>query len=347
MEKIDMTTIIIKSFNRPFYLDRCLKSLSLYIKGEYEIIILDDGTPKKYLEKIIQLYPNIILKKSNQFEEKNRSIEDNIKTGKPIDGFSIPTDLWYNAIRNSSDYVLVIEDDVWLTDYTNLNEIVEMMKTRNIVLTKLGWLGNFRDDQFCDIKPLSETLHQLSPKNMFTSNKFIMDLFMYNKLKFFSILYKLGVVDNLTKRKYWAINSILMGLYKKEYWLSIWEDAKGRVDEKQQLRNAAAYYHKNREIKFARTSKELLKTTFKSSATGSYHKEVNQFDVNRMNYILNEAWLIGEFDSMENYPKDFSDDYIKSFLEISNHPYAQYNEWFKWANKFRDQYRKNGAEVDN
>ena len=32
----------------------------------------------------------------------------------------------------------------------------------------------------------------------------------------------------------------------------------------------------------------------------------DHFDVNRMNYIFNEAWLKGEFNAMENYPKDFS-----------------------------------------
>ena len=342
-----MITIIIKSFNRPYYLERCLNSLTQYGKGNFKIIVLDDGTPEKYLLKITQLFPTIILKKSNQFLEKNHSIEENIKTGKPIDGFTIPTNLWYNTVKESSDYVLVIEDDVWFIEQINFDHIVSEMIKNKIVLTKLGWLGNYRDDQFCEIKSLSQTLNQITPKNMFTSNKFFMNLFMYNKFKFFTILYKLGIVDNLTKRKYWAINSILMGLYQKDYWLSIWEDAKGKVDEKQQLRNAAAYYHKNKNIRFARTTKEILKTTFKSSATGSYHDNSNGFDVNRMNYILNEAWLKGAFNALENLPKDFSDEYIQRFLEKENHQNAQFNDWMSWADKFREQYRSNGAEVNN
>ena len=47
------------------------------------------------------------------------------------------------------------------------------------------------------------------------------------------------IILNFILEKYWSINSILMGLYDKKYWLAIWKDAAGRVDEKQQLRNAA------------------------------------------------------------------------------------------------------------
>jgi glycosyltransferase involved in cell wall biosynthesis len=342
-----MTTIIIKSFNRPHYLDRCLHSIYLHVKGSFEVKVLDDGTPPLYLEKIATKYPNALILQSNQYKEKIKAIEENITSAKPIDGFTIPTDLWFNTVNSSSDFVLVTEDDVWFTKSIDLDELVNEMKSFSIPLLKLGWLGNYSDDKNYRIKQLSEHIYQTQPVDLFTSNKVVMDLFMYNKYKFFTILYKLGLVDNETKRKYWGINSILMGLYQKEYWLSIWEDAKGEVDEKQQLRNAAVWYHKNKKAVFARTNQEVLKTTFQSSATGSYHEYGNHFDVNRMNYILNEAWLKDEFDAMENYPKDFSDYYIKSFLDQANHPDAQYEEWYKWAEKFRAQYRNLGAEVDN
>lgn len=341
-----MITIIVKSFNRPYYLDRCLKSIYQNVKGEFEIKVLDDGTPKQYLEVIQSKYPNVNIFISNQYLEKIQAIEDNILNGKKIDGFTIPTDLWYHEVKTSSDYVLVTEDDVWFTKFINIDEVVREMKSFSIPLLKLGWLGNYSDDKNLIIDKLSDHLNKTQPKKLFTSNKFVMDMFMYNKYKFFTVLYKLGLVDNKTKRKYWSLNSILMGLYQKEYWLSIWEDAKGKVDEKQQLRNAAAWYHKNKKVIFARANQEVLKTTFKSSATGSYHEYGNHFDVNRMNFILNEAWLKGEFDVMENYPKDFSDDYIKTFLDRENHVDAQYSAWFQWAEKFRQQYRNLGAEVD-
>ena len=83
---------------------------------------------------------------------------------------------------------------------------------------------------------------------------------------------------------------------------------------------------------------------FKLVISSTWRKD---YSIQKMNYILNEAWLKDEFDAMENYPKDFSDHYIKSFLDQANHPDAQYEEWYKWAEKFRAQYRNLGAEVDH
>ena len=38
-----------------------------------------------------------------------------------------------------------------------------------------------------------------------------------------------------------------MGFWQKEYWLHIWKNARGKVDEKQQLRNASNYYRKHQD----------------------------------------------------------------------------------------------------
>ena len=344
-----MISIIIKSFNRPYYLDRCITSIYRNVKGNFIIKVVDDGTPEQYLQKLKDKFPLVDFKTSLQYNSKTKAIDENLTLGKKIDGFSIPTDLWYKEVKNStSEYVLVTEDDVWFTKEINLNTISSQMKTQKTALTKLGWLGNFSDDKFVEIKSITSDLNTTYPKKIFTSNEFVMDLFMYNKYKIFSILYRFGMVDSQTKHKYWSLNSILMGLYQKEYWLHIWKDAKGKVDEKQQLRNASTWFNKNKSNKnfVARTTSEVMNTTFKSSATSSYHEYGNNFDVNRMNHILNEAWLKNDFDAMQNYPKDFSDDYIKIFLEQENHPDAQYEEWFIWAEQFRKQYRNLGAQVD-
>lgn len=340
-----MTTIIIKSFNRPYYLERCLQSIYSCVKGNFELKILDDGTPTKYLGIIKSKFPEAKIITSAQYPDKIQAIEDHITMGKKIDGFAIPTDLWYNEVKSSADYVLVTEDDVWFTKKINLDAIVKEMQHYQIPLVKLGWLGMRNDEAYCKNQKLTDHLDDFTPKGLFTSNKLVMDWFMFNKYKFFTVLYKLGIVDNTTKEKYWSINSILMGLYDKKYWLAIWKDAAGRVDEKQQLRNAAAWYNRNKKALFAKASVEVMKTTFQSSATGSYHEYDSRLDVNRFNYIINEAWFQGQFDVMENYPKDFSEPYIRSFLDQVNHPDSQYSEWMAWAEKFKNQYRNIGAEV--
>ncbi|WPC16250.1 hypothetical protein LEQ04_05505 [Riemerella anatipestifer] len=135
-----------------------------------------------------------------------------------------------------------------------------------------------------------------------------------------------------------------MGLWKKEYWLEVWKDAKGRVDEKQQLRNAAAYYnkHKNNPNFIARLSKEAMKTTFQSSATNSYHEYGFKVDINYINYLLNEAWYNDKLDSMQNYPNDFSTEYLETFFDDK----VDKNEYRKWVEQFKNQYRNLGCSIE-
>ena len=67
----------------------------------------------------------------------------------------------------------------------------------------------------------------------------------------------------------------------------------GKVDEKRQLINASVYYKKNQNNPnfVAKLKQESMKTTFQSSATKSYHEYGFDFDVNRFNHLINEAWL--------------------------------------------------------
>jgi hypothetical protein len=85
----------------------------------------------------------------------------------------------------------------------------------SLSILKLGWLGNKKDDEFVEISEIAEEILRVEPKNLLLFPEFFNDLFFYNKFKFFTILYKLGIVDNTTKRKYWALNSILMGFWEK------------------------------------------------------------------------------------------------------------------------------------
>lgn len=339
-----MTDIFIKSYNRIFYLDRCIASIYQLVEGEYQITVLDDGTPKKYLDKLQEKYPNIQVKCSQNYPQKAKAVEENILYGKKIDSFNIPTDLWRNAAENASEYFIMTEDDVWFTEKMNVNELAHQAKENKISLLKLGWLNNYKDDQWVRLLGINENLVATQPKDLFLSYSFIMDLFFYNKYKFFTLGYKLKIFDNYTKLKYWALNSILMGLWHKDYWNFVWKDAQGKVDEKQQLRNAAIYYrkHKNNPYFIARLNKESMSTTFQSSATNSYHEYGFDFDVNVFNHLISEAWYKENFDVMQNFPKDFSTDYWERFIEHK----INTAEFRKWVEQFKNQYRNLGCEIE-
>ena len=166
----------------------------------------------------------------------------------------------------------------------------------------------------------------------------------YIQYKFFTVLYKLKIVDNLTALKYWALNSILMGFYKKKYWMEIWKEMDGKVDEKKQLINASVFYkkHKKNASFISRLKTEAMKTTFQSSATNSYHEYGFDFDVDLFNHLINEAWLRGDFNAMENYPNDFSLDYFAHFVSDK----INTAEFEKWVARFKSQYRQMGCNVE-
>ena len=339
-----MVTILIKSFNRPFYLDRCLASIYRFVKGNYAIRILDDGTPEKYLNKIKSKYPEVDIQRSSQYAQKVKKIRENLQSGKEIDGFQIPTQMWIDAVKRSTDFVLVTEDDVWFTKPVELEEITMQMKNHEIDLVKLGWHGNTDAFKELDTAIISRDLNRSYPKKLFTSNRWLMHIFMHNKFKFFSLLYRFGLVDHGTQQKYWQLNSILMGVWQKDYWLYVWKDMEGRVDEKTQLRNAAVWFHqrkKNLNI-VAMSREECMKTTFQSSATNSYHQSDFDFDVNYFNHLINEAWFNESFDVMQNFPNDFSLSYFQQFLDEK----VKVEEFQKWVAQFKDLYRNLGAIVD-
>lgn len=336
--------IIIKSFNRPFYLDRCISSINKYVSGDFRIKVLDDGTPEQYLDKIRKKHPNVEILLSDNYDKKVDAIKVNLLSGKPINGIEIPTKFWYDNVKNASEYVVVTEDDVWFTNAININELSNQAKTLDINLIKLGWLGNESERNDLIIDSISDNLESAQPKPLPYFPKKLMEAFFYNQYKFFTILYKLGQVDNLTQRKYWALNSILMGFFNKEYWLKIWEGMNGKVDEKRQLINAALFYKKNKNNPnfISKLKLEAMKTTFQSSATNSYHEYGFDFDVNRFNHLINEAWLKDEFDAMENFPKDFSIEYFKRFISEK----INFTEFQKWADQFRKQYENMGCKTE-
>lgn len=340
-----MTHILVKSFNRAYYLDRCLQSIQQFVEGDYQIVVLDDGTPKKYLDKIKEKFPEVEIRLSEQYDQKIQAIQENLVSGKEIDGFQIPIPLWKKAVEESSDYLIMTEDDVWFTKKINLDELVSEMRKYQMVLLKLGWVSQ-REIESKKIE-LNEYLIGIQPKIFSAPKWFLKSIVFEKKWKIFSIMYRLGIVNSSTMTEYWVMNALLMGLYEKNYWLKLWHSLETKVDEQAQLLNAVDWYRKNkRENLYGKLNFEMMKTTFQSSATNSYHRYGNGFDVNRFNHIMNENWYCDDFDAMENFPSDFSVEYTISFLKRDNQESTSPKAWLDWTEKFKNQYRKQQVDVD-
>jgi hypothetical protein len=105
-----------------------LQSIENFVEGDFCVKVLDDGTPETYLSKIKEKHPKIEIIKSENYQNKVAAIAENLQSGKEIDGFTIPTNLWYKAAKNASEYFIMIEDDVWFTHKINVNDLQETCK---------------------------------------------------------------------------------------------------------------------------------------------------------------------------------------------------------------------------
>ena len=332
--------ILIKSFNRPYYLDRCIQSIYLNVSDtDFTIKVLDDGTPLKYLEKLQLKFPKIKIFKSAFYDEKSKSIEDN--------GFvkntQIPIHLWLDAAKNSTDYFLLLEDDIWFTEKINLEDTVKILKDRNVALLKLIWLNN---PKLIHGKTIENIKHVtiFEPK-FFTKNpllyRLIFAITRFNNRKLMALLHLYSKEKAL---HYYSIYGVAGAIFEKNYFLSLWNAHKSQVDENLQLRNAVHYWNKNSTIQFARTDKEFVATGFVSSATNKNYN-TGTFDSFAFNKILNEAWFEDRFDVMRDFPIDLNRQIIAEILTKENDPLAQVEDWQKWVFYFIKQFQDFGCNI--
>ena len=343
--------ILIKSFNRPYCLERCIKSIYRNVEGEFKITVLDDGTPQVYLEKIVSLFPAVIIKKSSLYDRKSAAISSHLKNESEFDLFTIPVSMWQKEVSLSSDIFLIMEDDNWFIGNIKLEEVIHEMKRNEFVMLTMSWQGN---DKYIQgkRKPVNAAIEEIIPSIPVLSKMIFLNKFYSNsilnflkKIKVSSILYKTGVLKNEYEIRwpFYTIYLITSTFFRKDYWMWLWEGSPEKVDELYQLKRAAAWYEKNKS-RYAKTYTEITRTSYISSATGSF-SDID-FDIYHFNYRLNEAWLNGSFDAMENYPSDYNITYIKQFLDKAGDNKCTYENWLKWVGRFKGQYRNIGCYVD-
>lgn len=332
--------ILIKSFNRPYYLARCIQSIyDNVLDNEISITVLDDGTPEKYLKKIKTKFPDVVILKSNFYKQKSEAIEKEIH----LEISEIPIDLWLEATRNASEYFMLLEDDIWFTQKINLRQTREIIVQNNIYFLKLFWLNNAKLIHGAT-KKIEDHLLIYQP-SVFTKNPFLHRLiFGITRFGNRKVMQLLDLYSDERALNYYSIYGVAGAVFKKDYFLSLWSNHKNLVDENLQIRNAVAFWNQNPEMQFARTTSEYVATGFSSSATNKFFNK-NYFDVFAFNKILNEAWLNDEIDVLENLPQDLNDVLIKNILIKKEHQNANVNDWLLWVERFKKQFRDIGCNI--
>ena len=337
--------ILIKSFNRPYYLDRCIQSIYLNcINSDFKIKILDDGTPQKYLDKLKAKFPEIEIYKSAFYAQKTsftaQGLEPSIS--------KIPIELWIQEATKATDYFILLEDDVWFIEKFDLKKLEQNIIEHKLVFIKLFWLGNekliqskshFSKDQLILFEP-----------DLFLRNPllYLIVFYKFNRFKIKEILKAFKIYTYKRALSYYSIYAVAGVVFKKDYFLSLWHNHLDSIDEGLQLYNAIKYLNKNkRKIAFAHSNKEIIKTGFLSSATHQFKQFENvKLDLFLLNKTLNESWYNGALDVMQNYPNDLNIRQIELIIESEKNVDLQVSEWKKWVNSFKNKYRSFGCNVE-
>ena len=337
--------IFVKSFNRPYYLERCIRSIYLNIVGaELKIIVLDDGTQPKYLKKIQTIFPEVRIDKSPFYDSKTAQIRKFIDNDSPIGKLEIPTEFWLSSIRKeNADHFILLEDDMWFTDPIDLNSIMKLIHNNNMQLLKFFHFGNKRLISG-ELTQLANGINSIKPKLLLENPFLFKQLIIHNRFKILSILGRMGLYDWHEKINYYTIYNVAGAIFSRDYYEYLWKGFSGLVDEDAQLIKAVEYYHKHKDkICYGVYTKDVLRTSFSSSATNMFQDV--RLNVFTYNHLLNEAWFENRFEVMDGYPGDIAENQISGILQEHNHENASPAEWRKWSKRFSAHFEAVGHAI--
>lgn len=318
--------IFIKSFNRPYSLERCIRSVKENIINYSDIIILDDGTEKKYIQKLLQKHPDLKILYSETADYKYEYIMNNLDKWfydreKKYD----PTKFWITNIEKYADeYFLLLEDDFWINERIDLKIFQQQIVANNIIFTKLYQVNNpvFSPNEEVDIK-----------------------VFMENNPALFYYLPLIKQVDDV-----WKIYLVAAAIYKKEYYLYTYEGVPFFNDELYLLQRAIQYVNQAQvnhyRVRFAKTEIDVVKQGWSSTAIGRADEIAQGFNAYLCNKALNECWYNDRLDSMYNFPHDFPEKYIITMFQEMSLEIKQIECWREWRKKWFQTYNDIGIELN-
>jgi len=335
--------VFIKSFNRPYYLDRCIQTVLLNIIDiDLSIIVLDDGTNPKYLDRIKEKYPNVSIQLSPFYDEKVNKIQNFVSGGEIIKELEIPTQFWLsNIVKNSGDYFMVLEDDIWVTNKVDIPLTLNLMESHNMCMLKLFYFNNKRLISG-KLTEISSDINTIKP-SLLIKNEFLFKFFLLgNPFKIWSILNRFNI-KKTSLINYYTIYNVAGAIFSKKYYSHLWKDFSGKVNENEQLIKALSFYNTEKSSTYGVVKSDVLNTSFTSSATNVFAGvDFNPFIYND---LMNKAWYDGELDPMSGYPNDILESDIMKVLNKNKNQLASISEWEKWVSHFKDQYQKIGFSV--
>ena len=293
--------IYIKSFNRPFYLDRCIQSIMLNVKDFRRIIVLDDGTQSQYLHKLKALHPNVEFRSSGATDRKLELLRVENFSAIQME-FPEPSDFWFDELnKDPDDYFFLIEDDAWFSRRLDLTMIRMSLEREGGVIYKCWWPEIRNKNHHVDL-------------SLMAANGMSIEYF-HSRINNISDIYA-----------YWIV---AFAIFRRDYWLNNFSGIKRMADEKSQLCNAMNFIQHHPEVRFSKSASRIVYQGW--AVPGRSTPEYYDKGLRQHLYmdVLNDAWLAGSLDVSESFPHDFSNAYLLKFF--TDHLSTEaITIWHKW-----------------
>jgi hypothetical protein len=331
---IDKTcAIVIKSSRRPWTLNRLISSLSVNLVefSQTRILVVDDRTPEMYLTLLSKQYPTVDF----SFRSNWPQVNDNRS--------SLPyVEAWRSAIDSlEQEFVLVLEDDQWLSTRLSLREVVDFMKGNNLWSMALTpYPSDIRRLEVSSVNSTDDVLFMPKLLKLALNGNFIVKLFLKflattNQLlrKLLSALITVFPEQLIPQWKALAsINPMCGAVFLKEHWLYVWSGRLRSIDENILISRVLDKLLRFRPISspFGMTLEGHVMNTYVSSMSLSLGFEV---DWTLFNECWSQAWLEGTLDS-PGYSSDWDPLKLAELLNQRLGPNSATN-YLDWVNKFR------------
>jgi tetratricopeptide (TPR) repeat protein len=307
--------IYIKCHSRLAQLDRCITSIKLKVSGFHSIIVLNDGIGSPYIDRIRKKHPDVEIRNSDKIargvisaHHRKKLNFENVSQDMSLD----PSRFWVNEIKmDSNKHFLLIEEDCWFNTSVDLADIKFHDGFNEAFIIRLFFNVNARPD------------NSTGDVYITTSRLLEQDVEIYGK-------------NN-------QIFSVANSIFQTDFWLYAYSNLRGWADEHKARRHVCEYLigcmERGIPVRAGSSGTQVINQSNSSTVrqdSGGLAVEA-KIDTVLYNEVINELWFRDEFDCMENFPNDFSDEYlINCFMKRLKKEEIQ--EWLLWKKNYVQMY---------
>lgn len=295
--------VYIKTFNRPFYLERCLTSLTLFAQGVSKIVVLDDGTIPIFLDRIRTLFPQIEIRQSSGQHGKWALVQ--AKRFEAIaNRFGSPHTFWLREIRaDKPDYFCLLEDDTWLTRSVDFHTLKTSMRESCLSICRLFW-GSVPDG----LSQRTVTVRSMGPRD--------------------SLLVQTAKPTRLDD--IWGFFLVCMSVYERTFYEKAHTGVNDYLNETAILQNIWRELEQSVEPRFlGRLNKRVCCQGWAIPGRSDIKYYAMGVEQHIFVDLLNKLWMHGDFDSLRNFPADFEINWLCSIF-VKHLPISAVQAYQNW-----------------